>query len=175
MTALKRYRIFPMMLLALCLAGCSNSRTAEAVAPFSALTWDSSPEDMNRLEKDATESYASVYNGTTYVYEREYQGRNGSLKYMFDDEDKLMCIAWACEAADAGELDRVYQSLHAEVEEACGASGYNPSGSTNYGDVWYREDGDIIISAVTAEDQYAIQYAYLNPLVSNQDADHATR
>lgn len=164
-------RLIALMLCILCcFTGCGKEENPAPVSPFSELFWDSSAEDMTASEGEPTDSYASVYSGITYVYDKEYHGRNGTLKYMFDGDDKLMCIAWAYEAADADDLDTVYHLLHAEVVDACGQSGYNPSGSTNYGDVWYRADGDIIISAVTAGGKYAMQYAYLNPLVSNQDA-----
>lgn len=156
-----------------CLAGCGQTKN-KPPASFSALDWDASPDAMRQAHGDETESYPSVYGGTTYVYGWEYEGRNGTLKYMFDAEEKLMCIAWAYETADADDLDAVYEKLHKEVEDAKGESGYNPSGSTNYGDVWYLEDGDIIISAVTAENQYALQYAYLNPAVSNKEASGAS-
>lgn len=152
------------------LTGCSGGKAGQAAAPFSSLTWDSSPEDLKQLEGEAKESYDSNYNGTTYVYDGEYQGRNGTLKYMFDADEKLMCIAWAYIAADADDLDAAYTSIHAEIVAAHGESGYHPSGSTNYGDVWYRAEGDIILSALTVEGQSAMQYAYLNPKVSNQEA-----
>ena len=166
-----RCRLMTILLCILCcFTGCGRSGDAEPVSPFSGLSWNSSREEMRASEGEPADSYVSVYNGTTYVYNREYQERNGTLKYMFDADGNLMCIAWAYEAEDADDLDTVYHDLHAEVEAVCGGSGYNPSGSTNYGDVWYRTDGDIIISAVTAGGKYALQYAYLNPLVSNRDA-----
>lgn len=161
--------MLPLGLL-FCSAGCGNGGKSSSVAPFSSLTWNSSLEELKQTEGEEKESYASNYNGVTYVYDTEYQGRNGTLKYMFDADEKLMCIAWTYVTDDADDLDSVYQSLHDEVEAANGESGYHPSASTNYGDVWYRPDGDIILSAVITEEQCALQYAYRNPLVSNQDA-----
>lgn len=155
--------------LPLSLAGCGSGST-EAATPFSPLAWDSAPEELAQLEGEAKETYPSVYSGTTYVYDGVYQERNGSFKYMYDEDEKLMCIAWTYTAEDAADLDSAYTSVQNEVEAAEGESGYTPSGSTNYGGVWYREEGDIVLSAVTSGEQYAMQYAYLNPQVSNKEA-----
>lgn len=161
-------RLTFLCLLLCCLTGCKSPKN-QPPAPFSALTWDASYEDVKEAHGDEIESYPSVYEGTTYVYEAAYQERNGTLKYMFDSEEKLMCIAWAYETEDRKELDSVYQSLKKEVEDVHGESGYNPSAPASGGDVWYLEEGDIILTAVSGQDSSALQYAYLNAAVSNQE------
>lgn len=149
--------------------GCGKSPQPEAPTPLSSLTWESSYEDMEALEGEAPDSYDSVYGGPACTYEKEYGGQKGTLKYMFDSDRKLMCIAWSYETEDPKKLDQVYNGIHGEIVERHGESGYNPANATNYGDVWYLEDGDIILSAITTQSQCALQYAYLNPLVSNQE------
>lgn len=162
-----------LWVLALCLAwilaGCGSSGKTEAPSPFSPLTWDASYEELQELEGEALTTYNSVYGGTACTYEKEYQGQKGTLKYMFDGDGQLMCIAWAYETEDAAQLDQVYTALHKEVVERHGESGYNPDNPTSYGDVWYLESGHIILSAVTTGNQCALQYAYLNPLASDQE------
>lgn len=155
--------------LILILAGCGAKERTEAPSPLSSLTWNSSYEEMVAVEGKALESYDSVYGGPAYTYAKEYQGQKGTLKYMFDGNQQLMCIAWAFETADRAQLDQLYTALHGEVVERHGESGYNPGNSTNYGDVWYLDSGHIILSAVTGQDQYALQYAYLNPLASDEE------
>ena len=46
---------------------------------------------------------------------------------------------------------------------AHGESGYNTQKETNYGDVWYLEDGNIIISTMVTDSQKALQFAFLSP------------
>ncbi|MCI8893996.1 MAG: hypothetical protein HFI41_04980 [Lachnospiraceae bacterium] len=168
-----RQRFLSAWILAACfawiLAGCSGSAGQEAPAPFSALTWEASYEDLTRLEGEPLTTYDSVYGGTACTYAKEYKGQKGTLKYMFDDNNQLMCIAWAYETADPSQLDSVYTALHEEVVERYGESGYNPDNPTSYGDVWYLDSGHIILSAITTGNQCALQYAYLNPLASDPE------
>ena len=57
-------------------------------------------DDIQALEGDSGESYDSVYDGTTYTYEKEYDGLKGTIKYMFDDKEKLVCLSWMYETDD---------------------------------------------------------------------------
>lgn len=162
--------LFPIILTALFLGfSLSGCQKEAGDFPFTSLTWESGYEDMIALEGSDHDTYDSVYEGTTYTYAKEYLGRSGTIKYMFDSEDALMCVAWAYGTDSTEELDEVYQTIHQQLVKAYGDSGYHPAHDTNYGDVWYLESGDILISAVTTESQKALQYAYLNPAVSNQE------
>ena len=157
---------------AVLLCGC-GSKKSEALpdCPFSELKWEGSVKDMEKVEGTDHETYASVYGGTTYTYDREYQGVPGTVKYMFDQDDKLASIAWAYGSDDAEELYKLYDTIHADVVAAHGESGYNTQKETNYGDVWYREDGNIIISAMITESQKAFQLAYVSPDHSTAESD----
>jgi hypothetical protein len=124
---------------------------------------------MEAAEGSDYETYDSVYGGTTYTYSKEYLDCTGTVKYMFDQDDQLMCVAWAYTPESAEELDTVYSAIHEELVDTYGNSGYDNTDETNYGDVWYLDSGDIILSAVTMDSQWAFQYAYLNPAVSNSD------
>ena len=53
--------------------------------------------------------------------------------------------------------------------EKYGESGYDAGGVGNYGGVWYRENGDIILTTMVTTENKALQYAYLHPLVSNTE------
>lgn len=149
-------------------SGCSKSET-DVEIPFTDITWGSSLDDIIELEGEDYESYDSVYDGTTYSYPKSYDGMDGDIKYMFDDKDKLVCIAWQCSAPDADALDDIYTDIHSSLEDTYGESGYNSGHSTNHGDVWYLEEGDIILSAVTTDSMNALLYSYLHPDVSNQE------
>lgn len=160
----KMLYIFLSLLTVLSLAGCgSTASTTLPDCPFSELKWASSVKDMEKIEGTDYETYDSVYGGTTYTYEKEYQGKAGTVKYMFDDKKRLASIAWACSSKSADELYALYETIHAQIEAVHGKSGYNTQKETNYGDVWYLDDGNIIISTMVTESQKALQFAYLSP------------
>ena len=161
-----------LSMTAVLLFGCgSKDTTAAAGCPFSDLEWGSNVKDMEAAEGTEHETYDSVYGGTTYTYAKEYQGLTGTVKYMFDENEKLASIAWAYGSESADELNDLYQTVHAEIVDAHGESGYNTQKDTNYGDVWYREDGNIIISAMITESQKAFQLAYVSPDHSTAESD----
>ena len=94
-----------LSMTAVLLFGCgSKDTTAAAGCPFSDLEWGSNVKDMEAAEGTEHETYDSVYGGTTYTYAKEYQGLTGTVKYMFDENEKLASIAWAYGSDDADEL-----------------------------------------------------------------------
>jgi hypothetical protein len=157
------------------LGGCGSSASSTLPdCPFSELKWDSSVKAMETAEGSDYETYDSVYGGTTYTYDKDYQGVTGTVKYMFDDEKNLACIAWSYGSDSADELYSLYESIHADVVSVYGDSGYNTEKSTNYGDVWYLDDGNIIISTMVTDSQKALQFAYLSPEQSTAKEDVKT-
>lgn len=128
--------------------------------PFTTLNFSSTYDDMVALEGESTDTYKSVYGGTTYTYPKNYMDQEGTIKYMFDDKNALMSIAWAYSAKDADDLYALYDEIHTEVETVHGESGYNTEKETNYGDVWNLEDYHIIISTMLTDTNKALQYAY---------------
>lgn len=165
--------IIAFTFVATALTGCSfdkNSSSKKSLGlPFTKLTWDNSYDDMVALEGKSTATYDSIYKGTTYTYPKKYLGLDGTINYMYDDANKLMCVAWSYSATSADDLKSTYKKIHDQLKNSYGASGYNTSNQTNYGDVWYRDEGDIILSAATTNSIKALQYAYLNPVVSNKE------
>ena len=168
----KIYCLFFTLLAALALTGCGGkgSKTLPD-CPFSELKWASCIKDMEKTEGKEYDTYDSVYGGTTYTYDKEYQGVTGTVKYMFDDKKQLACIAWAYSSESTEELYQLYETIHQEVVSAHGESGYNTDKETNYGDVWYLDDGNIIISTMVTESQKALQFAYLSPEQSTAQED----
>lgn len=150
------------------LAGCSTSKK-DTEFPFSEITWDATYDDMVELEGTSDNTYDSIYGGTTYAYPKKYLDLDGTVKYMYDAEEKLMCVAWVYSANLNDDLEKPYNTIHDALEKAHGESGYNTENSTNYGSVWYLDEGNIILSAVTTDTQKALQYSYLNPAVSSKE------
>ena len=153
-------------------AGCgSKGSDSQPDCPFSELKWSSSVKDMEKIEGSDYETYDSVYGGTTYTYPKEFKGSTGTVKYMFDDKKHLAGIAWAYGSEDTDELYGLYEDIHNDLVDTYGDSGYNTDKETNYGDVWYREDGNIIISTMVTDSQKALQFAYISPEQSTAEAD----
>lgn len=82
---------------------------------------------------------------------------------MFDDKERLMCVAWTCSADEEQELYDFYDLIEKDVNSQTGETG----SSSNTGCVWYRENGNIILSLMITSDLKAMQYAYLHPDVSS--------
>lgn len=151
----------------LSLFGCSST-SKEVLCPFTEITWESSLADIQSLEGELQNSYYSSYNGTTYVYNKEYLGLPGTVKYMFDDQEKLMSMAWLYFPESAEDLENVYANLVNQTTKMYGKSGFNSDMSTAKGEVWYLENGNIVIGVMSTELNEAIQYQFFHPDVSNE-------
>ena len=157
-------------LLLLCaLTACGQDKKPAFDCPFTELNWDSTTEDMTAAEGENYSTYDSLYGGLCYTYPKEYEGHSGTVKYMFDAENRLMSVAWAYSAETAEELEALYETISAATVEQYGESGYDAGGVGNYGGVWYRENGDIILTTMVTTENKALQYAYLHPLVSHKE------
>ena len=160
----KRFILLFPVLFALVLCACRKEESPAApVSPFSDSTWEYTVEDILAYEGSSPETYDSVYGGICYTYPKTYQEHQGTIKYMFDDKERLMCIAWACSADEAQELYDFYDLIEKDVNSQTGETG----SSSNTGCVWYRENGNIILSLMITSDLKAMQYAYLHPDVSS--------
>lgn len=153
------------------LTGCAGNSGQTAVCPFSDLTWEASPEDVITSEGDDYQTYDSIYNGSTYTFPKRYLEQDGTVKYMFDSKDALMCFAWTVQSDDEASLQALYDKIHAQLVKTYGESGYNTNKSTNYGDVWHLEQGDIVLSVMKTASRKALQYSYMHPDVSHKAED----
>lgn len=173
MTAYYKKHPLPLLLLLLSLTlltACSEERpsAAQTIAPFSDMNWESTVEDILASSTEPYDSYDSVYGGLCYTFPCPYQDKEGIVKYMLDENDRLLCIAWTFSATSSDELQSLYQSIHGQLQEQYGDGGYNTDAGTNYGDVWYLESGDIVLTAMDTSENKALQYAYLHPEASKQ-------
>lgn len=155
----------------LALSGCKKEAAELTLdAPFTKVSWNSTKEDIITEEGEGYETYDSVYNGDTYTYAKTYEGKEGTIKYMFDDKDELMCVAWAYGSDDATELEELYTKINDDMTDIYGKSGYSTDEEektvNNYGNIWYREEGDIIVTAMVTDENKALQFAFLHPEVS---------
>lgn len=170
----KIHRMIPF-LLAPALAcsaftGCTSEEDLLEV-PFTEITWDATLDDILEVEGDDYETTDSVYDGTTYIFSNTYMDKDGQIKYMFDDDDQLVSMAWQYFADDADELDEIYNTLHEEIEDAYGESGYDNQLINAYGDVWYLDGGDIVLGAVATDESFSVMYSYIHPDVADGGED----
>lgn len=162
--------LFIMISFSFLLSGCQK-KTAEC--PFTTITWGSTLEDITSLEGDSQETYDSIYGGTTYTFPKEYDGLKGTVKYMFDDKEKLVGMSWMYESDDSDDLKEVYDRIHEEAKAALGESGYQLNSDkfaavATPTDVWYLESGNVTLTMVDTSEVKALQYTYLHPDVSEE-------
>lgn len=169
MKTLRITAVLSSLLLLSCtvLSGCAGRDEALSI-PFSDMSWDSTLENITAAEGDNYETHDSIYDGITYSFPKNYAGESGTVKYMFDGDDRLMCIAWSCETDDADELNRIYDSIRSDLENTYGDSDYSTDEASNHGNVWRFEEGNIILGAVTTDSVCTLQYSYLHPDVSSK-------
>lgn len=147
--------------------GCSSA-AKEVICPFTEITWENTLEDVQAMEGELQDSYYSSYKGTTYVYEKEYLGLSGTIKYMFDDEENLRSMAWLYLPESDEELEDVYADLVKQTNKIYGKSGFDSDMTTAKGEVWYLEGGNILIGVMSTGVNEAIQYQFFHPEVSSE-------
>lgn len=156
--------LLPALLLPIC---CGKETPAPPVAPFSEASWQYTLEDVLSYEGEGYTTYDSVYGGTCYTYPKIYQERQGTIKYMFDGEERLMCVAWTCAADEEQELYDFYSQIEESVDAITNEDKPDPDKPLTSGRVWYREEGNIILSLMITSDLKVLQYGYLHPDVSS--------
>lgn len=134
--------------------------------PFTELSFLSTIDDVMKTEGDKYETYDSIYNGTTYTYDKTYMDKSGTIKYMFDEGEELVNIAWTCSFIDDNETISAYNDALAAIEKDYGAPTKNVDGFKNYAETWKLANCNIVVSAVTTSDAKMIQIAFLNPKVA---------
>lgn len=155
------------LLLTGILFACGEKKAIDC--PFTDLGWETTIDELFEAEGECEEPYASTYGGLVYTYPASYMGYDGIIKYMYDENDVLMSVAFAYGSdqdaeLEAEELKEFYDKLAADIEKDHGKSDYDTDKSTNYGKVWELKEGHIILSVMLTESNKALQIAYVNPL-----------
>lgn len=163
--------LFVLTLFSAFAAGCQKK---EPECPFTTITWENTLEDIISLEGKEGETYDSVYGGMTYTYPKKYKEWDGTIKYMFNEEDKLVSLSWMYEAKDSEDLTDIYEQIHTEAEDMLGKSGFKFNSEqfadlASPGDVWYLDTGNVILNSVDASDAKLLQYTFLHPDVSGEN------
>ena len=87
---------------------------------------------------------------------------------MFDDNEKLMSVAWLYLPESNEDLESVYADLVNQTNQLYGKSGFDSDMNTAKGEVWYLENGNILIGVMSTGINEAIQYQFFHPEVSSQ-------
>lgn len=148
------------LLLAVLPAGCGKQALA---CPYDELGWETDEKALAAAKGECKDTYASTYGGETYPYAGSYLGREGTVKYMYDEKGQLACVAFAYGSEDASEIEAFYKELTEKTEAAYGKPDYEPKEATNYGKKWELENGRIIISVMMTDTNKALQIAYIHP------------
>lgn len=109
-------------------AAAGQSKKAEC--PFTEITWENTLDEVLALEGEPLDSYPSTYSGTTYTFNKVFHDMSGTIKYMFDDNDKLMSMAWLYIPESKDNLENVYQLLCSETNQLYGESGFDSDTGT---------------------------------------------
>lgn len=166
----KHFTLVFALVFSIAFTGGCQKKSAEC--PFTTITWENTLEDITELEGSGSDTYDStVYGGLVYSYPKEFDGLKGTVKYFFDEKDRLVSMAWMYKTDDSGDLKEVYDKIHQEAEDMLGKSGFKYNSDrfadlTSPGDVWYLETGNVILNTVDAEDVKILQYSFLHPDVS---------
>lgn len=104
----------------------------------------------------------------TYTFSKDFHDMSGTIKYMFDDNDKLMSMAWLYIPESKEDLENVYQTLCDETNQLYGESGFDSDMGTAKGNVWYLEDGNILVGVMSTGSNEAVQYQFFHPDVSSK-------
>ena len=144
-----------------CLCGCGAK---EVKCPFTEANWESTIEDIKALETDLEEGGESSYYGASYLAPSTYRDLDGTVQYMFDEEDNLALVQWSYETDSLDELETLYQTIHNELTDSYGEGGFESQFSSSIGgDVWYLENGNIILMFSAVDDYKAIHLSYVSP------------
>lgn len=155
------YLLFAIFSCCSLLCGCAEK---EVTCPFTEANWENTSEEILALEPELTEGGESSYYGDSYIGPKTYQDLAGTIQYMFDEDGKLALIQWSYKAATADDAQTLYQTLHRDLEDKYGEGDFNSKFSSSIGgDVWYLENGNIILMYAEVSDYQAVQLSFVSP------------
>lgn len=164
----RSFSILLLIVFVLISFGCGKDIETTPVSPFSDATWDDTAKEILAYEGDDCTTYDSVYGGLCYTYPKTYEGRQGTIKYMLDEEECLKSIAFTFSAENEQDLYGFFELIEESINTK---TPFDTDKSTGSGHIWYRKEGNIVLSLMITSDLKALQYAYLHPDVSSKADD----
>lgn len=162
--------LFLLVILSLLIfSGCRNTDKVQTVAPFSEAGWESTPQELSSFHESTPDTTLSVYGGNSYLFPVTWMEQEGTVKYMYDENEQLVSIAFYCEADTLENLTALYDTIRSQAFREFGES-IVTTNQDNVGDRWIRSEGNIILAAFWNEESCALQYSFLHPRIS-RDAE----
>ena len=167
-TKFQTYFLYFFLPLLLSLAACSSKEQSSVPpAPFSQAHWSYTLEDLQKLEQTAFETTGSVYGGSSYLFPATYLDHQGTIKYMFDENNQLVAIAFFYEGTDAAQVAELARQIQELAHQEFGESIHSETAGHNSGEKWVRKEGNVLLSVLTTEEANALQYSFLHPSISS--------
>lgn len=164
---MKKIYILAAVISSILLSGCGKSKFQ---APFTELTFESTMEEVRNTEGEEIKNYPSLYNGTTYVFNKSYLENEGTIKYMTDRDDNIMSVAWAYTSENEDALNLLYSTILSDLKKTYGEP-ENADGVNNFVEIWRLDEGHILLTAVNTTDLKALQLAYVCQAAVDYEAE----
>lgn len=158
--------LLTMFFCFLCVSGCKKE-TEVITCPFTDVTWGNTLEEIISSSGEPIETRDSIYNGKSYLFSKEYKGHEGTVYYIFDETEKLVSMAWGYSTDSSEELSTLYDELCAEITAEYGESDYTPQ--LGDGNVWYMDEGNIVLFNIDTAEYKALQLNYVHPDVAEKE------
>lgn len=147
--------------------GCAKS---EFQAPFTDVKLGTPIAEVTATLGEEQSSYPSLYNGTTYLYDKEYMDKAGSIKYMTNKDGNVLVVAWSYKDDESKNISDLYTQLQIDLTKEYG----NPeqaNGVNNYVQIWKLKEGHIVLSGVLTSDTKALQLAFMSQAAVDYEAE----
>lgn len=142
-------------------------------APFSGdAGWDWNAQQLEDKLGPCSNTYSSIYGGTTYSYPLTYLGHDGTVKYMFSDNGKLASVAWTFVTDSSEDIESVFTEA-AKIETEKNGNCTLSEDSGNLSKVWYTDSKDIMVFTVQVGSSYGFQYSYIDRDFSKRDINQS--
>ena len=167
---------FFLFVLTLCITALAcKPATPKLTIPYTEMTWNNTLEDIQSAEGELLSTSPSAYNGTTYVFEKEFLDVKGNIKYSFDEKNTLKSIGWMYSSASIDELEALYKKICSETANHYGECDLDTADSSKLkssavkANFWYLDDGNIQILLIYAADYSVLQIQYIHPDVASEN------
>lgn len=157
--------LLAILLFIICAQGCKKD-VQVITCPFTEITWENNLEDIRETAGELLETRDSVYDGKSYLYSKEYKGHDGTVYYIFDDEENLVSMAWGYSSTSTQELNALKDDIYNELVETYGECDYDTE--LGGGSVWYTDGGNIVLFSVDTAEYKALQLNFVHPSVAEK-------
>ena len=157
---MKKKLLLPIVLLILLLSACGQ-KGKDSIAPFTAVKWESTLDQICEIEGAEYEESLSMSGGSNYIYPKQYLNFDGYVKYNIDDEGTLSGVSWYYIGNDDLETVKMYSAIREDTTKFFGKETPLDSSNIYSGIQWEDEDSKVMLISFAQNDEYAVQITYL--------------